>query len=114
MNLRKGPKVALLPSLLCMQRNTLGLHFVAGATEYPGMLGLVPAIYGVCIYYSIPNQGADYAPTPPDRLIPTNFLTFRRSLFLKSHDVLAPFCFTRPHCTVAFWTFTFHEKSGCV
>ena len=70
MNLRKGPKVALLPSLLCMERNTLELHFVAGTTGYPGMLGLVPAIYGVCIN-SIPNQGGRLSPLP-DKLIPTN------------------------------------------
>ena len=55
-----------------MQRNTLELHFAAGATGHSGMLGLVP----------IPNQGGRLRPSP-DRLIPTNRFDIPAVPFLK-------------------------------
>ena len=80
-----------------MQRNTLELHFATGATGYPGMLGLIPSIYGVFIN-STPNQRGRLS-LPPDRLIPTNCFDIPGSLFLKSHDVLA------------HWTILLHQTT---
>ena len=53
-----------------MQRNTIELHFATGATGYPGMLGLIPSIYGVCINSTTNQRGR--LSLPPNRLIPTN------------------------------------------